>query len=53
MNDAEFLRWLIEEGYSFPQLLPGNRYGCLNQRIYNTQLIIGRIGDKISYDTAW
>jgi hypothetical protein len=51
---ADFLRWLIQaNGYAFPALLPGERYACLNPRMYNTQVLTGRIGDRTGYTTAW
>jgi hypothetical protein len=51
---TDFLCWLAQEnGYALATPLPGERYACLNPRMYNTQILTGRIGDKISWDTAW
>jgi hypothetical protein len=49
-----FLRRLVQEnGYVCVTPLPGERYACLNPRPYNTQILTGRIGDTIGWDTAW
>lgn len=54
MKTDDFLRWLAEKnGYVHPVSLPGGRYACLNARTYNTQLIVGQIGNRIGYDDAW
>ncbi len=54
MTQSDFLRWLVEvNGYVFPQLLPEGRYACINPRMYNTQIITGRVGDTGGFSTAW
>jgi hypothetical protein len=51
---AAFLRWLVQEnGYACATPLAGERYACLNPRAYNTQILTGRIGDTVGWDTAW
>jgi hypothetical protein len=53
-STTDFLRWLVEEnGYALPFPLPGGRYACLEGRPYNTRIIVGRIGDKYGFTTAW
>ena len=51
---SDFLRWLEEEcGYAWPVELPGGRYAAINPRMYNTQIIVGRMGDRYGWDDAW
>jgi hypothetical protein len=53
-NDADFLRWLVEEcGYALPVVLPGGRYACIYRRAFNTQIVTAKIGDRVGLDTAW
>lgn len=54
-NDtAEFLAWLVTgNGYRDAVALPGNRYACLSVRMHNTQVITGRIGDRVGWSNAW
>jgi hypothetical protein len=53
MNE-DFLEWLSKEcGYQMPTEVPGNRYVCLNIRTTNTQILVGKIGDRYGWDNAW
>lgn len=52
--ESEFRDWLVTEcGYISVHPLGDGRYTCLSARAFNTQILVGRIGDRTGYDDAW
>lgn len=50
----EFLTWLKQEcGYLNPRPLPGGRYVAVMPLMVTHAIIVGRIGDDLSYEDRW
>lgn len=52
-RDIAFLQWLIDQGYKHPRPLSGGRYAAIWPLMYTHAIIVGQIGDAISYDDRW
>lgn len=54
LDKARFFTFLHEQGgYSEIRELPGNRYGLVFKMAFTHALLVGRIGDYLSYDDRW
>lgn len=54
MDDARFLHWLMHEnGYHNPKPLGDGRYAAIVPMQFTHAIVVGQMGDKISYDDRW
>lgn len=49
----DFVRFLVENGYSDIVLSDDGRYAALMRLMFTTAIVIGKIGDRDSYYDRW
>lgn len=50
---AEFFTHLHRMGNSDPRVISGDRYACIMPFMFTTAILVGRLGDAVTYDNRW
>ena len=54
VDTHEYLRWLETDAkYKYVRLLPDGRWAAVFPLMYTGAIIVGRVGNMISYDDRW